>query len=105
MIDATNLPDIVEAFAQGYLLVDTEGRVVTLGSRALEILGVTDQEAAGKHISEVVRLGGVENAIFEGPESVLERSLSTGAEFNSPISGLRVETPTGQGLSISRSGR
>ncbi len=95
MIDATNLPDIVEAFAQGYLLVDSEGRVVTLGSRALEILGVTDQEAAGKHISEVVRLGGVENAIFEGPESVLERSLSTGAEFNSPISGLRVETPDG----------
>ena len=95
MIDATNLPDIVEAFAQGYLLVDTEGRVVTLGSRALELLGVSERQASGRHISEVLRLDGVENAIFDGADSVLSRCLSTGAEFNGPISGLRVETAGG----------
>ena len=95
MIDATNLPDIVEAFAQGYLLVDTDEKVVTLGSHAIELLHVTEREAAGRPISDVIRLTGVENAIFEGPDSVLARCLDTGAEFNGPISGLRVETATG----------
>jgi two-component system phosphate regulon sensor histidine kinase PhoR len=94
-MDANNLPDIVEAFAQGYLLVNANGAVVALGSRALELLGMTERQAAGKHISKVVRLTGMENAIFEGPESVLQRCLETGAEFNGPISGLRAETPDG----------
>jgi signal transduction histidine kinase len=95
VIDATSLPDIVESFAQGYLLVDRDGKVVALASRALELLGTTERAAAGRHISKVIRLSGVETAVLEGPDSVLQRCLSTGAEFNGPISGLRAETPDG----------
>ncbi|MEA2646940.1 MAG: hypothetical protein QOE92_2023 [Chloroflexota bacterium] len=91
MIDATNLADVVEGFAQGYLLVDTDGGVVTIGSRALELLGVTEREANGRPIGELIPVVGVEAAIFDGPESLLRRCLATGAEFNSPVSGVRVE--------------
>jgi signal transduction histidine kinase len=95
VIDATSLPDIVEAFAQGYLLVDPAGKVVALGSRALELLGTSERAAAGRHVSSVIRLAGVESAVFEGPESVLQRCLTTGAEFNGPISGLLADTDEG----------
>ena len=95
MIDATNLADVVEGFAQGYLLVDTDGKVVTIGSRAVELLGVNEREAAGRPIAEVLPIGGVESAIFAGAQSVLRRCLDTGAEFNSPVSGIRVETNDG----------
>jgi signal transduction histidine kinase len=95
VIDATNLADIVQAFAQGYILVDTEGDVVTLGSRAFELLGVTERKAAGRHISDLLPMSGAESAIFSGPESLLLRCLDTGAEFNGPIRGLLVDLPDG----------
>jgi signal transduction histidine kinase len=95
VIDVTNLADIVDGFSQGYLLVNPKGDVVALGSRALEMLGITERNAAGRHVAGLFPIIGVEAAIFEGKDSVLQRCLRTGAEFNGPISGIRVETAGG----------
>jgi signal transduction histidine kinase len=90
MINTTDLVDILQSFDQGYILVDNRGFVVGLGARTASLLGVSEQDAAGKHVSQLIRASGFETALFEAPDSVLERSLETGADWTSPLSGIAV---------------
>jgi signal transduction histidine kinase len=91
MINTTDLVDIMQSFDQGYVLVDNRGFVVGLGARTASLLGVSERDAAGKHVSELIRASGFESALFEGPDSVLERCLDSGADWTSPLSGIAIE--------------
>jgi len=91
MISTTNLVDILQSFDQGYLLVDNRGFVVGMGARTSSLLGLSEKEAAGKHVSQLIRASGFETALFEGPDSVLERCVESGADWMSPLSGIAVD--------------
>ena len=91
MINTTDLVDILQSFDQGYLLVDNRGFVVGMGARTSSLLGISEQDAAGKHLSELVRASGFETALFQGPDSVLARCLESGSDWTSPLSGIAVE--------------
>jgi signal transduction histidine kinase len=91
MINTTNLVDILQSFDQGYVLVDNRGFVVGMGARTSGLLGLSEKEAAGKHVSQLIRASGFETALFEGPDSVLERCVESGADWMSPLSGIAVD--------------
>jgi signal transduction histidine kinase len=96
MIDSSLLAEIVAGVDQGYVLVDASGRVTALGNRAATLLGIIDADAAvGQQASDLVPTVGTEISVFGGEGSALAHTISTGAEWRSPISGLNVETATG----------
>lgn len=91
MINTIDLVDILQSFDQGYILVDNRGLVVGIGARTASLLGISEQNAAGKHVSELIHASGFETALFEGPDSVLDRCLDSGADWTSPMSGIAVD--------------
>jgi signal transduction histidine kinase len=96
MIDSGLLAEIVAGVDQGFVLVDASGRVTALGNRAATLLGIIDPaDATGRPASALIRTTGTDLTVFGGEGSALARCLATGDEWRGPISGLMVETATG----------